>query len=165
MDLYKHYFNPQAGETQLVQVGRIVALLAFGIAALVAPALGALDQAFQFIQEYTGFVSPGVFAIFVFGFFWKRTTANAALFAAIATIPLSTLFKFVTPGLPFIDRMGLVFVIIAVGMVLISYLDPRSKDNPKGIALEPSLFRTSMGFNIGAVGIVGILAALYTIFW
>jgi solute:Na+ symporter, SSS family len=165
MDLYKHYFNSQATETQLVQVGRIVALLAFGIAALVAPALGALDQAFQFIQEYTGFVSPGVFAIFVFGFFWKRTTANAALFAAIATIPLSTLFKFITPGLPFIDRMGLVFVIIAVGMVAISLADARSRNNPKGIALESSLFRTSMGFNIGAVGIVGILAALYTIFW
>ena len=164
MDLYKNYFNKNASETNLVKTGRIVSLVAFAIAAVVAPALGALDQAFQFIQEYTGFVSPGVFAIFAFGFFWKRTTSTAALLAAILTIPLSTLFKFITPDLPFIDRMGLVFVIISVIMVIAS-LASKEKENPNAIDIGGGLFKTSPKFNIGALLICGILAALYTIFW
>ena len=164
MDLYKNFINKNASEKALVSTGRIVTLVSFGIASIVAPALAVFDQAFQFIQEYTGFVSPGVFAIFFFGFFWKRTTANAALFAAMATIPLSVLLQKAT-DLPFIDRMGVVFLIIAAGMILISFLDPKGKDNPKGISLDGGLFHTSPGFNAGAVAIVGILAALYTVFW
>jgi SSS family solute:Na+ symporter len=165
MDIYRNYVNKNASEHTLVKTGRTVTLVAFIIAALVAPSLGILDQAFQYIQEYTGFVSPGVFAIFAFGFFWKRTTARAALVAAVLTIPLSTFFKFATPNMPFIDRMGVVFLILAALMVIVSLTDPKSKDNPKGITLKASLFETSAKFNIGAVLICGILAALYTIFW
>lgn len=165
MDIYKNYFRRDAPEKQLVRVGRIVALAAFGIAMLIAPALGVLDQAFQFIQEYTGFVSPGVVAIFLVGIFWKRATGNAALWAAILTIPLSAAFKFITPGLPFIDRMGLIFLILVVMMVLISLADPRSKDNPKGIELDATLFSTSSKFKIGAIAILLILGGLYAMFW
>lgn len=165
MDLYKNFINPKASEANLVKTGRIVALAAFAIAAIVAPALGALDQAFQFIQEYTGFVSPGVVAIFLFGFFWKRTTANAALFAAITTIPLSALLKQLLPALPFIDRMGVVFLVLAAGIIIISLMDSRSKDNPKGITVDAALLRTSTTFNIGAMLIAGAIAALYIIFW
>lgn len=165
MDLYRNFINQNASEATLVRVGRIVALSAFVIAALVAPALGALDQAFQFIQEYTGFVSPGVVAIFLFGFFWKRTTANAALFAAITTIPLSAILKQLLPNLPFIDRMGVVFLVIIAGMIVISLLDSGSKNNPKAIEVTAHMLRTSPAFNIGAMLIIGILAALYTIFW
>src|SRR5690606_28992728 len=109
------------------KIGRIVAFLAFLIAALVSPALGALDQAFQFIQEYTGFVSPGVVAIFLVGIFWKRVTANAALWAAILTFVLSTAFKFLLPDIPFINRMGLVFIILVVFMVIISLAFPKKE--------------------------------------
>ncbi|WP_448519296.1 sodium/sugar symporter [Rhodoflexus sp.] len=165
MDLYKNFINPTASEANLVKTGRIVALIAFAVAAFVAPALGALDQAFQFIQEYTGFVSPGVVAIFLFGFFWKRTTATAALFAAIATIPLSALLKQLLPALPFIDRMGVVFLMLAGGIIAISLMDSRSKDNPKGITIDAALLRTSPTFNIGATLIAGAIAALYIIFW
>lgn len=165
MDLYKNFINKNASEANLVRTGRVVALTAFVIAALVAPALGALDQAFQFIQEYTGFVSPGVVAIFVFGFFWKRTTANAALFAAVATIPLSALLKQLLPALPFIDRMGVIFLILSAGIILISLADSRSKNNPKAIHVDAALLRTGAAFNIGATLIIGILAALYIIFW
>ncbi len=165
MDIYKNYINKNASEGTLVRTGRTVALIAFAIAALVAPSLGVLDQAFQYIQEYTGFVSPGVFAIFAFGFFWKRTNAAAALSAAILTIPLSTLFKFLTPNIPFINRMGIVFLIIAVIMIIISLADPKSKNNPKGVDINPGLFKTSPQFNMGALAICGILAALYIIFW
>lgn len=165
MDIYKHYINKGASEAALVRTGRIVAFVAFLIACLVAPALGVLDQAFQFIQEYTGFVSPGVFAIFVFGVFWKKTTPNAALWAAILTIPLSTFFKFVAPDIPFIDRMGLVFLILAALIIVISLLESKGKDSPRAIDIDKSLFKTSPKFNVGAVVICGILAALYIIYW
>lgn len=146
-------------------MGRITAIVAFIIAAIVAPALSELDQAFQYIQEYTGFVSPGVFAIFIFGFFWKKTTSNAALTAAALTIPLSTAFKFLTPGLPFIDRMGVVFLIISALIIGISLYEGRGKDHPKGIEISKDLFVTSTKFKIGAILISGIIAALYIVFW
>jgi len=165
MDLYRNYINKDASEQALVRTGRVVVVVAFVIACLVAPALSVLGQAFQFIQEYTGFVSPGVFAIFVFGVFWKKTTPNAALIAAIATIPLSTVFKFLTPGLPFIDRMGIVFLILAAIIIVISLIESKGKDQPNAVDLEKSLFKTSPKFNIGAILICGILAALYIIYW
>jgi SSS family solute:Na+ symporter len=165
LDIYQKFFNKDASEKRLVGVGRIAVLVSFLIAVLVAPLLRNLDQAFQYIQEYTGFISPGVFAIFALGFFWKRTTSAAALTAALLTIPLSTFLKFQFAEIPFIDRMGIVFVVLAVIMIIISLLDPKSKDNPKGLEIDASMFKTSTSFNIGAVIICGILAALYTMFW
>ncbi len=165
LDIYKNFFHQGASEKRQVRVGRITAIVAFFIAALVAPALRQLDQAFQYIQEYTGFVSPGVFAIFIFGFFWKKTTSNAALTAAALTIPLSTAFKFITPNIPFIDRMGLVFLIISVLIIAISLYEGKGKDHPRGIEITPDLFKTSTKFKVGAILIAGILIGLYTAFW
>jgi len=165
MDIYAKYFGKNASETSKVRVGRITAVVAFVIAAIVAPALGQLDQAFQFIQEYTGFISPGVFAIFFFGVFWKKTTSNAALVGASLSIPLSVVLKVVFPALPFIDRMGWVFLVIAALMIIISLVEGKGKDHPKSIDITKDLFHTSTGFKIGAILIVGIIAALYTIFW
>jgi len=165
LDIYKSFFDTKASETKQVRVGRITAIVAFFIAALVAPALRELDQAFQYIQEYTGFISPGVFAIFMFGFFWKKTTSNAALTAAALTIPLSVLFKFIMPGLPFIDRMGVVFLIISAVIIAVSLFEGKGKDHPKGIEITPELFKTSTKFKIGAIIIMGIIAALYIRFW
>lgn len=165
LDVYKNFFDENASEKKQVRVGRITAIIAFIVAAIVAPALRELDQAFQYIQEYTGFVSPGVFAIFVFGFFWKKTTSNAALTAAALTIPLSAAFKFLTPNLPFIDRMGLVFLIISGLIITISLFEGKGKDHPKGIEISKDLFKTSTQFKIGAILISGIIAALYIVFW
>jgi len=165
MDIYAKYFGKNASETAKVRVGRITAVVAFVIAAIVAPALGQLDQAFQFIQEYTGFISPGVFAIFFFGVFWKKTTSNAALVGASLSIPLSVVLKVVFPALPFIDRMGWVFLVLAALMIIISLVEGKGKDHPKSIDITKDLFHTSTGFKIGAILIVGIIAALYTIFW
>ncbi|NHE58252.1 sodium/sugar symporter [Cyclobacterium plantarum] len=165
LDIYKTFFDQNASENKQVRVGRLTAIIAFIIAAIVAPALSELDQAFQYIQEYTGFVSPGVFAIFIFGFFWKKTTSNAALTAAALTIPLSTAFKFLTPDLPFIDRMGVVFLILSALIIVISLLDGKGKDHPKGIEITKDLFVTSTKFKIGAILISGIIAALYIVFW
>jgi len=165
MDIYKKYFGQNASEAKQVKVGRITAAVAFIIAAVVAPALGQLDQAFQFIQEYTGFISPGVFAIFFFGVFWKKTTSNAALVAAALSIPLSILLKVMVPTLPFLDRMGVVFLVLAGLMIIISLVEGKGKDHPNSIDISRDLFKTSTGFNIGAFIILGITAALYIVFW
>lgn len=165
MDIYKKYFGQNASETKQVTIGRITAAIAFIVAAIVAPALGQLDQAFQFIQEYTGFISPGVFAIFFFGVFWKKTTSNAALVGAGLSIPLSVLLKWVFPALPFLDRMGVVFLVIASLMILISLVEGKGKDHPNSIEITADLFKTSTAFKIGALIITGITAALYIVFW
>ncbi len=165
MDIYKKYFGQNASESKQVTVGRITAVVAFIIASIVAPALGQLDQAFQFIQEYTGFISPGVFAIFFFGVFWKKTTSNAALVGAALSIPLSVVLKIALPLLPFIDRMGYVFLVLAALMITISLVEGKGKDHPNAIEIDAELFKTSTGFKIGAFIITGIIAALYIIFW
>ena len=165
LDIYKKFFNRDASEKRLVGFGKIVVVIAFIIALLVAPLLRNLDQAFQYIQEYTGFISPGVFAIFSLGFFWKRTTSPAALLAAVLTIPLSTFLKFQFPEIPFIDRMGIVFLILVALMVIVTLMDPKSKTNPKGLEIDRSMFKTSPTFAVGSILIIGILTGLYTIFW
>lgn len=172
LDIYKKFFNHGASEKRLVLVGRLSVVVAIGIAVKVAPALLNLDQAYQFIQEYVGFISPGVLAIFLLGFFWKRATAAAALAAALLTIPLSTLLKYLPywtdgafPDYPFLDRMSIVFVLLIVLMVVMSLLDRRSAAQGRVIQIDPSMFRVSPAFTVGSVLIIGILAALYTVFW
>lgn len=188
LDIYKKFFNPNASEKQLVYIGRIAILASMVIAIAIAPFLG-IDKkgGFQFIQEYTGFVSPGIFAIFILGFFWKRTTARAALVAAVITFPLSVFFKFLPEWtnleflssfgfavlnpesalfeIPFIDRMGFVFIIVSLVMIVVSLTDKESINNPKGLEIDASMFKPKGAFAVGAVIVCGILAALYTIFW
>lgn len=165
IDIYKPFINPRATDSQLVQMGRISGFIALCIAVLTAkPLLGDLDQAFQYIQEYTGFTTPAIFSIFIFGLFWKRTTPNSVLWAAIVSIPLSLAFKILLPGLPFMNRWVVVFAIIAVMIVILSLLES-NKDDPKGISINRKLFHTGSAFNIGAIGILTVLAVLYTVFW
>ena len=165
LDIYRKVIKTDASEKQLVNTGKIAIVVAMLIGCLVAPQLRVLDQAFQFIQKYTGFVSPGIFAIFILGFFWKRTTANAALVAAIITLPISILFDMYAPEIPFLNRMGYAFLILVSVMVVISLLDPKGKNNPKGLEIDASMFKVSQGFAIGAVVVCIALTAIYTIFW
>ncbi|NNE47322.1 MAG: sodium/glucose cotransporter, partial [Rhodothermales bacterium] len=165
MDLYRNYFKKGSSEGELVKVGRIVALVAMVIAALLAPQLASLDQVFQYIQEYTGMVSPGVLAIFIMGLFWKKSTPNAALVSAILSIPISWLMKVALPGLPFIDRMGVAFLISVALIVVISLIEGKGKDHDRGIVLSRDMLVSDPLFAGLAFGIVGITAALYTIFW
>lgn len=166
LDAREHDSSALSGgqEKHLVQVGRISAAASLLLGILVAPLLGNLDQAFQYIQEYTGFISPGVVAVFLLGLFWKRTSANAALAAVVLAIPLSAGFKFLTPQLPFLDRMGVCFLLIAAVMVVISLMENKADDR-KGIDVEPGLFKTSQTFNLAAIAICGILAVIYAVFW
>ncbi len=172
LDIYRSFFNKNASEKQLIRTGRWTVVVAMVIASLIAPALSTLDQAYQFIQEYVGFISPGVLAIFLLGFLWKRTTSASALTAAILTIPLSVVLKFLPvwtngafPDYAFLDRMTIVFVVLVLLMIAMSLLNSKSKDQPRIIEIDTRLFRCSNSFIAGSVIIVGILAALYTVFW
>ncbi|MBN9296543.1 MAG: sodium/sugar symporter [Filimonas sp.] len=191
LDIYKKKINPGASEQKLVSVGKTTVIVAMLIAVLIAPLMG-IDKkgGFEFIQEYTGFVSPGIFAMFILGFFWKKTTSNAALFATIGGFLLSVFFKllplfanlaFLAPfgfatlveqkngamvyEIPFLDRMGFVFLICVAVMYLISKAENKKGIQPKGLEIDKSMFKTNPGFTVGALIICGLLAVLYTVFW
>jgi solute:Na+ symporter, SSS family len=171
LDIYKKYINKSASEERIVSIGKWAVIVSMIIAGIVAPALRNLDQAYQFIQEYVGFISPGVLAIFLMGFFWKKTTASAALAGTLLTIPVSTVLKFLPawtngtfPDYPFLDRMSITFVFIIAVMIVMSLAWP-TKDKTHSIVIDTRMFRVSPAFTIGSIIIIGILAALYTVFW
>lgn len=236
MDIYKEFFNQNASNKQLVLVGRAAAVIALIIAIGVAPMLNSLDQVFQYIQEYTGFIYPGAVVVFAMGLFWKQMTSKAALWTTIVTIPIGIAIKLLLPEIPFIMRMGYVFMILCVIASVISFMDKGIKikapkadsylinlsikssyffatlglacmitgllfssamshiglesifmmgtllvmlaiifytnvkiemEDPNAMKLEnpKTLFNTTVGFNIGAIGIIAIVAFLYGIFW
>ena len=241
IDIYKQFMNKNASERRLVAVGRLTALAALVIALIaVYPIMGGADQAFQIIQEYSGFVYPGIVVIFSLGLLWKRSSGLAAIVTAIGTFLFSVLFKLIMPNTPFLIRMGYVFIVLVilfVGLTLLSkntvpakpldehtiktqlkwssilfassiicyvlgiivmfckaswcltlqnlgfegifflatmflvlsiYLKSNAKDkvqDPKAIEIDLSLFRTNTQFNIGAFGIIVLLAILYITLW
>ncbi len=126
--------------------------------------LGQFDQAFQYIQEFTGFFTPGVCALFLMGIFWKKTTSNGALAMAVGSAALSIGFKIFWPALPFIDRVGLVFILCIVTGIVVSNIQGAEK-HPDAIEYQDVDTRTTSGFNIAAVGIILLLAALYASWW
>jgi SSS family solute:Na+ symporter len=185
LDIYKKYINTGASEKQLVSIGRIAVVVSMVLAIAIAPFMG-IDKkgGFEFIQEYTGYVSPGIFALFILGFFWKRTTSNAALFALIGGVTFSIMSKYIPTWtgvndclfytafldgdvymIPFMDRMGWVFIFCVVSMVIISLADPASKNNPKGLEIDAKMFKLEPSFILGTVVVVMALIALYTYFW
>ena len=129
MDIYKKYINKEASDKKLVNVGRLVSLSALVIAAVaVKPLLGGLDQAFQYIQEYSGFIYPGIITVFGLGLLWKRASGKAAVWTAIATIPLGVLFKIFLGGVPFQLRAGYIFMILLTMFVIISLIDNKKSE-------------------------------------
>ncbi|MBU6119287.1 sodium/sugar symporter [Hymenobacter siberiensis] len=187
LDVYKKVINPSASEKTLVSTGKIAVVVAMILGVLIAPHLG-IDKkgGFQYIQEYTGFVSPGIFAMFILGFFWKKTTSSAALFATIGGFLLSILLKFL-PGIvnlsflspfgfsiknaagvyeiPFLDRMGFVFVFCVIGMIIISLYEKSRGVKTNGLEIDSSMFKPQPSFAIGTAVILVIITALYTIYW
>ncbi len=174
MDIYRPYINRNATDKQTVNTGRITAFVALVVAVLIAPQLGNLGQAFQFIQEYTGVVSPGILAVFLTGLFWKKSTNNAAIWGVVLSIPIAMYFKvapnewsdagiFVT--LPFLHQMMITCIASIIIIMLISHLESGGKDNARGIILSKKLFETSPTFNISATVILVILVVLYALFW
>ena len=187
LDVYKKVINPAASEKTLVNVGKIAVVVAMIMGVLIAPHLG-IDKkgGFQYIQEYTGFVSPGIFAMFILGFFWKKTTSTAALFATIGGFLLSVMFKFLPAyvdlsflaplgfavknaegvyEIPFLDRMGFVFLICVAAMVVISLYETNRGVKTNGLEVDRSMFKTTRSFAIGSIAIMIILTTLYTVYW
>ena len=191
LDIYKKKINVDASEKKMVTIGKWTVLVAMLLAVVIAPHLG-IDKkgGFEFIQEYTGFVSPGIFAMFILGFFWKKTSSNAAMFATIGGFILSIFFKFLPKvmnleflhssgfsalvtqedgtsiyEIPFLDRMGFVFAICIAVMVVISFIDDKRGVKSKGLEIDSSMFKVNSSFLAGSLIICGIVVALYTIFW
>jgi SSS family solute:Na+ symporter len=141
LDIYKNLVNKDAEDGHYVRIGKITAAVALLIGVILAPALASLDQVFQYVQEYTGFISPGVAAVFIFGIFWKRATSNAALAAILASVPINLALKEFFDILPFLDRMAFTFLIVSVIIVVISLIETRGnavkeiKDKPFRLGL------------------------------
>lgn len=165
MDIYKEYFSGKASDYQLVSVGRITVVVALIIACMIAPMLGGIGQAFQYIQEYTGLVSPGILAVFLLGLFWKKTTSKGAIIGVLLSIPFALFLKFMPLNMPFMDQMlyTLLFTIVVIAFTSLS--TSTSDDDNKGIKVVASTFATERSFNLAAYVIIIILAILYTLFW
>ena len=164
MDIYKDKY-PDKTQQHYVKVGRIVSFTALIIAMIAAkPLLGQFDQAFQYIQEFTGFFTPGIVALFVLGMFWKKTTANGGLLAALGSFVLSIVLKYLWPELPFIDRVGLVFLLCVGLAVIVSLMEKKGK-HENAVELSDIDFSTSKGFNFATLAVVIILFAFYTVWW
>ena len=156
MDIYARFSGKKDENGNRVMVGRVVAVAAMLLAMICAkPLLGNFDQAFQYIQEFTGFFTPGIVVIFLLGMFWKKTTSSGALAAAIGSAVLSFAFKMFWPELPFIDRVGLVFLLcVAIAVSFSVFAGNRNQDG--AVSLRDIQFATTNGFN---------LAALYATWW
>lgn len=161
MDIYKKYINIGASEKKLVNVGRITALIALAIALVaVKPLLGGLDQAFQYIQEYTGYIYPGVCVVFTMALIWKKATNKAALWTAIATIPVGVAFKFMFPDMGFLLRNGYVFIVLVLIAIIISELDKshKVKDDSEIRLKDKGALKAS--YILGALTVICIVLGL-----
>ena len=165
MDIYKKYINKNAKDKELVNTGRIVAVSALIIALVaVKPLLGGLDQAFQYIQEYSGFIYPGIITVFGLGLLWKRASSTAAVWTAILTIPLGVIFKVAFPDVAFQFRAGYIFIILVTFFILVSYLDkkfvsveqPSDRDQNKMMLWAKVLGGLGILFIVVAIIVVGI---------
>jgi SSS family solute:Na+ symporter len=162
MDIYKSHFNKEASEKQLVFTGRMVSFIALVIAVIMAkPLLGGLDQAFQYIQEYTGYIYPGVVVVFCMGLFWKQATSNAALWTAIITIPVGIAIRAIFPDMPFILRMGYVFIVLSFLATLISLMDHKGKVLRDVVVTERSKKIVRIGWFFIAFGVICLIVGIF----
>ncbi len=187
LDIYKKYVKKDAADQQLVWMGRITVVVALVLAIIVnwKDSLGiGSEGGFIFIQKYTGYISPAIFAVFLLGFFWKKTTSKAAIAGIIGGLLLMILFDKVLPSyypesilytayqntdgiyeIPFLISMGWVFFFTVLLMVVISLLDKRGREKVNGLEVDPSMFKVSPGILTMIVVIIAILLALYIRFW
>jgi SSS family solute:Na+ symporter len=164
LDFYTK-FRPHTSERQTVVTGRLAACVAVVIGVLSAkPLLGSFDQAFQYIQDFTGYFTPGITVIFLLGLFWRRANETGALVAAISSVVLSIAIKLFMPAMPFMNRVGWVFVFAMLLAIVVSLITAAPKDSDT-IRTDDVSFRTSMTFNIGAAIVVLILIGLYAWLW
>lgn len=165
MDLYKPYINKTASNKQLVRVGRLTVIIALAIATSVANSLGSIPQMFQYIQEYTGLVSPGILAVFLMGLFWKKTNVKGAIIGILVSIPVALGLKLLPLEMPFLDQMLYTLLITIATIVGVSLSTGEGDDDPKAIPLLKETFVTDKVFNISAYIMLLIIVVLYVVFW
>lgn len=165
MDIYRPYFNKNATDRQTVNTGRITAAIALVVAVLLAPQLQSVPQVFQYIQEYTGLVSPGILAVFLMGLFWKKTTTKGAIYGVLSSIVIALLLKIPALELPFLDQMFYTLILSIVVIIGVSLSTNPHDEDPKAIYTTADTFKTESAFNIGSYVILVIVAVLYTVFW
>ncbi|MDZ7806143.1 MAG: hypothetical protein U5K71_03400 [Gracilimonas sp.] len=165
MDIYRAYINKNASDKQTVNMGRITAAVALVTAVLIAPFLEDVPQVFQFIQEYTGVVSPGILAVFIMGLFWKKTTTKGAIYGVLSSIVIALLLKLPSLELPFLTQMYYTMILTVVIIAGVSLTTNPEDEDPEAIHTTASMFKTSPAFNIGAYTILIITTALYAMSW
>lgn len=165
MDIYLPYLNPKASDKHTVNVGRISASVALVIGVILAPLLGNVPQVFQYIQEYTGLVSPGILAVFLMGLFWKKATTKGAIYGILSSILIALGLKWGPVDIPFLTQMFYTLILTIVIIVGVSLATNPKEEDPKAIKTTSKLFETHTNFNIGAYIILTIVALLYALFW
>jgi len=165
MDIYKVYIDKNASDKKTVLVGRSSAFIALLIAVIVAPLLGNIPQMFQYIQKYTGMVSPGILAVFLMGLFWKKATNKAAIAGILSSFFIALALKAPAIDMPWMDQMLYTLLLTMVVIAGVSLTTSKEVDDPKGIPLTAKTFKTGKTFNISAYIIMIILVVLYAVFW
>ena len=164
MDIYNYFKNENVSQFNLIQVGRMTVIISVLIATLVAqPLLGSFESIFQYIQNFTGYFSPGIVVIFLVALFWKKATSISVLIAALISLIASILISINFPELPFIHRMTIVFVLSALGCIVTTHLQGY-KDQAKAIDLSAVNFSTSKAFNLNTIIIIYALVCIYVAF-
>ena len=162
LDIYKVLFNPKASENHLVKVGKIASTLALLIGAFIAPSIGLFGQAaFIYIQKYTGYLSPAVVVLFLWGILWKKASAFAANIVVLIAIPLSIFLDFFFKDLPFIHQMGISFVVLSAVMIGLSFYKNKNQVDPQSLEFVQNLPKNLV---LHAFGILGILTFIYYFF-
>ena len=161
MDIYRYFKSGEISQSNLIKVGRYTVVISLLIASLVAqPLLGSFESIFQYIQNFTGYFSPGIVVIFLVALFWKKATSLSVLIAALISLFGSIFISLQFPDLPFIHRMTVVFLLSAIGCWLTTFLQGY-KDQEKAINLNNMDFSTSRAFNINTFIIVATLGIIY----
>ena len=159
IDIYRKYISPDASDQKIVGVGRIAAIVTLLFAVIaVNPLLGGLDQAFQYIQEYSGFIYPGIVVVFGLGLLWKRASATASIWTTIFALPVAVAFKIFFPEVPFLLRVGYVFMILFALFVTISLCSKRSVAS-QPVSAEYRSLMMKWGYILGTLSILSILVA------
>ena len=163
MDIYKKYLEPKASDKKLVNVGRLTSVTALFIALFtVKPLLGGIPQAFQYIQEYSGFIYPGIITVFGLGLLWKRASSLAAVWTAIITIPLGVLFKIFLGDVPFQFRAGYIFIILVSFFIIMSLLDKKYVHAEEPAAVDKAMMKRWAQI-LGGAGLVMIIIAIIVV--
>jgi SSS family solute:Na+ symporter len=188
LDIYKKYINKDATDKKIVMTGRVIIILSLLIAIIInwKDTLGIGGKGgFEFIQKYTGYISPAIFPVFLLGFFWKRATSKAAITGIFLGVVLSIIFDKFLPGwmgndtllytayptasgsfeIPYLIQMGWVFCFTTLSIIVVSLLDVKGQKHENEITEDEGQFKLSNAHLAMAMLVLGVVIALYIKFW